>query len=897
MKKEQRGLAPRRRTRELSTSLTTIALLVGATFGTAQAQQASEQNGVSELDTVVVLGSSRNDATVLTSSSPIDVITPQQLKETGAVTINQALSKLNPSFNFPQGQNAMKGQGVRTASLRGVAPGYTLVLVNGKRRNASAQLSTTDPWTGAQVVDLNVIPISAIARVEVLRDGAAAQYGSDAIAGVINIVLKENAAGGELTAQLGGYTDGGGFTRVLNGWKGFELGNDGFLNISADILKNDQVSRTRDDWRQLYPNGDPRNQTAGQNWGGQWGQSARDNWSVLANGEIGINDKVRAYGYLNYADKSSNNFVNFERVVQPVTKPIAGVSNDLVTDPRNYNTNYNPWLAANGFQPNYTYKSKDLAALAGLRIGDDKDGKLDLAVSYGENETGRWAYNQLNASYGAAAPSSAYLGSWKNDTTSLTADYVKQVKFDFLEEAATINAGVLHRAEHWQTGDVADHWAYDGGPLSGATLLDLYKAYPTLYPNAWCWQNGNNCNTVTAAQSKANGSSALIGTNGGTGIKPSDQGIADRTVNGGYAGIDLKIAKKLDLGFTIRRENYSDFGTTDNYRATARYEATPQIAFRGTLSSGFHAPSLAVLGTKSSSTATPSNWGNAGAVSQSGGSIAFASADNRTSAFGGKSLDPEKSDTVSFGAVFRPTPTSSLTVDAYQLKIKGVITTANSLSTADPDAAKAAAVKSAMVAAGIDPATYSSVSFNINGFDLTQTGLDIVGRQQFTLQDQSRLDLSLGLGLLDPKVSNVQTVNIGNLKFKAINGNSIRDAETGTPKSKIIFGSRYATGAWILDGTVTRYGKYRYNAGDIKDSVASNGNHDQVFGAETYVDVGAVYKWNQNLRLNVLVQNLFNKYPDKYDTWNSASGNNPYSFIAPNGASGRFIQFGLNYAL
>ena len=111
-----------------------------------------------------------------------------QLQSTGAVTINQALSKLHPSFNFPQGQNAVKGQGVRAASLRGVGPAYTLILVNGKRRHVSAQLSGTDPWPAAQVVDLNVIPVSAVDHVEVLRDGAAAQYGSDAIAGVVNIV-------------------------------------------------------------------------------------------------------------------------------------------------------------------------------------------------------------------------------------------------------------------------------------------------------------------------------------------------------------------------------------------------------------------------------------------------------------------------------------------------------------------------------------------------------------------------------------------------------------------------------------------------------------------------------------------------------------------------------------
>ncbi|HVF17944.1 MAG TPA: TonB-dependent receptor plug domain-containing protein, partial [Steroidobacteraceae bacterium] len=199
-----------------------IAALLSATAPPLHAQEsgATATLAVNDvLDTVVVLGTSRQDATALTSTAPVDVITPEQLKETGATTINQALSRLHPSFNFPQGQNAVKGQGVRAASLRGVGPAYTLILVNGKRRNVSAQLSGTDPWPAAQVVDINVIPVSAVERVEVLRDGAAAQYGSDAIAGVVNIVLKDSVGGG-LTANVGGYSDGGGYTRAANGWTG-----------------------------------------------------------------------------------------------------------------------------------------------------------------------------------------------------------------------------------------------------------------------------------------------------------------------------------------------------------------------------------------------------------------------------------------------------------------------------------------------------------------------------------------------------------------------------------------------------------------------------------------------------------------------------------------------------
>ncbi|MEJ1962343.1 MAG: TonB-dependent receptor plug domain-containing protein [Gammaproteobacteria bacterium] len=209
----------------------TVQIAVSAILGAAAVTPLYAQDAAGSpereaaVETVTILGTARADKTELTSTAPVDVITPEQLEQTGAVTINQALSKLHPSFNFPQGQNAVKGQGVRSASLRGVGPAYTLVLVNGKRRNVSAQLTGTDPWPAAQVVDLNVIPFSAVDHIEVLRDGAAAQYGSDAIAGVINIVLKNSAHGGDVAGRFGGYDDGGGRTYQLSGTKGLRLGS------------------------------------------------------------------------------------------------------------------------------------------------------------------------------------------------------------------------------------------------------------------------------------------------------------------------------------------------------------------------------------------------------------------------------------------------------------------------------------------------------------------------------------------------------------------------------------------------------------------------------------------------------------------------------------------------
>ena len=179
-----------------------VAISLALPLGIAHVQAAANQVEAQTLSEVVVLGTNRSNVKALESLAPVEVISNKTLEQSGAATLNQALSQLVPSFNFPQGQNAAKGTGaVRSASLRGLSPAYTLILVDGKRRNPTGKLTSADPFGGDQYVEINTIPLSAIERVEVLRDGASAQYGSDAIAGVINIVLKKKDNGGEVTAR------------------------------------------------------------------------------------------------------------------------------------------------------------------------------------------------------------------------------------------------------------------------------------------------------------------------------------------------------------------------------------------------------------------------------------------------------------------------------------------------------------------------------------------------------------------------------------------------------------------------------------------------------------------------------------------------------------------------
>jgi len=837
---------------------TLLAVLLSAAFGSAVAQPSAQPPAeVPTLDSVVVLGSARNDATVLTSSAPIDVITPSQLKETGAVSLNQALSRLHPSFNFPQGQNAVKGQGVRAASLRGVSPAFTLILVNGKRRNASAQLSGTDPWPAATVVDLNAIPISAVSRVEVLRDGAAAQYGSDAIAGVINIVLRETAVGGEVNLHGGGYSDGGGHTGALNAWKGFKLGEQGFLSLSLDRLKNSNVDRSEADWRQLFPNGDPRNSSFDKKTG-EWGQASRDNWSGLVNGEVALGSGSALYGWINYADKESANFVNPERVVKAIT------SNPTVTDGTRLGENDVLALYPNGYQPAMSYHARDLALVTGVRVNLDGAGKFDFSASYGNNETSRETTNTVNPAYGANSATRFYLGSWKSDTTTVTADYVNDFKLGALAEPVTLSAGLLARRERWRTGDLGDVNGYSGGPLAGKLVGSLYPGTPF---------------ASDTTRIPASGSST-------SGLKPQDATSITRDVKGGYAGVDARLTNAWWLGLTGRHERYSDFGGTNNYRLTSRYDFAPSFALRGTVSSGFHAPSLAALGFQN--TGTTSNWSNTGTGALAPGQTRqFRPDDAAGAAFGARPLEPERSRTLSLGAVVRAGTAASLTVDAYRLQVDDVIIATETL--------QGATVTNAFNQAGL--AGFTQASYYTNGWNSRTDGVDIVGRTQF-VTGPGRLELSAALGLLRTEVSDVKRfVSIGGAQILAVGGAKVRDAESGTPKNKLLLGARYAFGDWVTDATWTRYGKYRYNVGDVAGSVAANGNTDQVFSPESYLDLGVVYNLSKRWRLDLQVQNVLNKYPDKYLVANRASGINPYSFIAPNGAAGRFIYAGIGYKL
>ena len=779
------------------------------------------------LATVVTLGTRRQDVTALKSLAPVELITPEQIQNSGAVTLNQALTLLVPSFNFPQGQNASKGtSAVRSASLRGLSPAYTLILVNGKRRNPTGRLSGVDPWGADQLVELNNIPISGIERVEVLSDGASAQYGSDAIAGVVNVVLKEKDSGGGLQTRYGQYKKGDGETRNANGWWGTSLPGDGFLTLSADGLSNNPVDRSGVDNQYVNagPPGDLRT--------GRWGQGGRDQGSLLANAELGLNDETRLYSTLNYAYSNNFNDVN----------PNYSTSRDNIKA-----------IYPDGFQPRVSEKRYDTSAVVGVKYAEALLGNFDLSLSYGKNEVRGYLENSLSPSYGLASATSFYRGASESKTTNLALDWTHDLDFNWAPSPWTLSGGAAYRHENFAINDIGDEqsWDYGGG-------------------------------LIPAGQQGA-GQRARFGAVDIAGINPDDLGSLSRNVAGVYAGLEGHLTDKLEIGTALRAEHYSDFGDTVNGKLSARYTFTPAFAIRSTFSTGYRAPSLGQLSTQT--TTYTGNWSFDGGAAAPGRTRLFRPGDSAVAAFGAKDLDPVKAKNFSLGFVWTPDERTSLTVDAYRIDIDGNILATQTLQ--DPADNSSTAVRDILAKAGLS--NFSGASFYTNGYDTRTTGVDAQLKHRLDLQQYGRLDLGAGLSVIDTKVSNVKQGSVltrtGTTLFTR---DVLRNPENGTPENKLILSSDYTLGKWGVNVQATRFGEYTYNHPTLE-------SRDQTFSPQWVVDLDVRYQLTRELGLNAGANNLFDTYPEKYKSYNQVNGINRYGFIAPAGASGAFYYVGLNY--
>lgn len=506
----------------------TAAIFFALATSPAFAQQAPET--AQTLDTVIVTGTRVADRTVAESTAPIDIITPEVLASTGTTELATALSRALPSLNFPRPAISDGTDAVRPAQLRGLAPDQVLVLVNGKRRHTTALINLNGTQgRGSSPVDLNAIPIASIERVEVLRDGASAQYGSDAIAGVINIVLKNSSEGGSIAGLYGQSSAGDGQTYQLAGDAGFKLGQDGFVHLAAQGVHNDQTDRARPFIGTPGPTTAPLGKVVQRQGDPEIDQGA---FSYNAGFTPAEGISFYSFGAASKRDALSNGFF----------RP-AG-------DARNI-----PSIYPDGFLPQIRNIAEDRSFVVGFKGFTAGGLNMDFSYNYGNSNLSFDIENSLNRSMGATSPTDFYAGALEVTQQVLNLDFNKAFDVSWLEYPITLAFGTEWRGEEFEqfAGEPASY--INGGALIGtAPTPSGAQVFP--------------------------------------GFRPADARKFDRHSYSLYADLEADLTDKFSLGLAARSESYSDFGDTTSGKLSARYAFTDKVALRGTASTGFRAPSL-----------------------------------------------------------------------------------------------------------------------------------------------------------------------------------------------------------------------------------------------------------------------------------------------------------------
>lgn len=499
----------------------------------SEARSGQAGAAANEGDVIIVTGTRAQGRSRLDTASPVDVLGGAALRQQGTTELGSALAAVAPSIDFPRSSATDATDAIRPATLRGLSPDQVLVLVNGVRANSSAQLNTNGSvGRGSSAVDLNTIPTVALDRVEVLRDGASAQYGSDAIAGVINLRLREAREGGGASVTYGFYdTDiitargrrhtTGEPALTASAWQGFGFGDDGYVTVSGEYLNRKPTNRA---------DFDPRVTPAGT-LTGRFGDPELEQYSGYVNAGKSLSDSLKLYGWAGYQDRDSKGAA-FPRLASAAAAGGVGA------------------IYPNGFLPIINTKSINANGAIGLK-GEFGDWSTDLNLAYGRNKVSFRTLNSANYAYGSASPTNFYDGAVIYDQWVAGLDVSR--KFD-LFRSLNLAFGVEARREGYKI--TAGERASYGYP-EGATVF----------------------NQTPGAQ-------------GFGGFSPANAIERSRKNISGYIDVEAQLTDALLIGIAARGEHYTDFGDTATGKLSLRYDVTPWFALRGTASTGFRAPSL-----------------------------------------------------------------------------------------------------------------------------------------------------------------------------------------------------------------------------------------------------------------------------------------------------------------
>ena len=797
------------------------------------------QDALSSAEEIVVTGTRAHDRTVLNSPVPIDVISADTLVRAGGVggELGAALQALSPSFNFQRQSNSGAADYVRAAQLRGMSPDQVLVLVNGRRRHVTSVVNLESKvGRGTTPVDFNAIPVSAIERIEVLRDGAGAQYGSDAIAGVINIILKDDAEGGEFTATYGanvtdftypvfsapftedgerteGITDGE--TTVFSFTDAVGLGSQGFIRFGAEYRERQATNRggaeggafyifptTVGDGsaneallnQRLYRPGDPQTQDV----------------SIWANGEYDLGS-TQLYGFTLLSQREGEGAAFFR------------YPDDTRTDTSIY---------PNGYRPVTTGDNRDVSVSGGAH-GEAGPFNYDLSLTYGRNDFEFGVENSLNASFGAASPTSFRLAEYAFDQLALNADFTRDISIGPRGGVLAFGAELRRETFESQAGDVA---SYAAGPVD-----------------------------------------APIGAQAGPGLAPQDEADSDRDVAAVYGDISFNATERLFLDAAVRFENYSDFGDALAAKLSGRYELSPWLALRGSVSNSFRAPSLSQIDFAFSTTQFATGGGLETVRT-------LRNSDPIAQALGARDLKAEDSVNYTLGFTAQLGDRFTLTVDAFQIDVSDRITLSETIGGAGLEA---------FINTNFGIPGVTAVNFFTNAVDTSTTGFDVVGAYtqpllggdfSFTAAyNNSETEIES----VRPDPVNLTSLGVSGTLFGLEERNTLVDA---APQEKYTLTADWQGERVSLLARVTRYGETRrvFN-------FFGPGEPNQTYGAETQLDLEGGYRLTDAVTVSLGGANVLDEYPDRSSADIYSGGVFPYDVISPIGFNGAYYYARLNY--
>ena len=797
---------------------------------------------ITELEAITVVGSRNSERTVLETPVPVDIISIKDLATTvPQFDLNQMLTFLAPSFQSNRQTISDGTDHIDPASLRGLGPDQVLVLVNGKRRHNTALVNVNGTLgRGTVGTDLNTIPASAIERIEVLRDGAAAQYGSDAIAGVINIVLKKNT--NQLTANYatGIHKEGDGQLQQFNANYGFQLGNKGHLNITTDYTFRGYTNRMKELEGTIYGNAYLNNATLNPegatsddellqlrgltraDFNTRIGNSQITNTAAMFNLGLPVagGGEFYAFGGLNYRNGIATGFYR-----------TPAQSSQVVYE-----------VYPNGFLPEILSFINDKSLGMGIR-GKVNEWNIDFSNVYGLNRFRFQVENSINASLGPASQTSFNSGgfSFSQNITSLGGTR----NFPGVLQGLNVAMGTEFRVDNYQivAGQEESYTDYDG-PTAGKT--GGAQAFPG-------FQKKNEVNRF-------------------------------RTNIAAYTDVEVDITDQWMIAAAGRFENYSDFGQTVNGKLATRFNINDSYAIRGAVSTGFRAPALHQLYFNTVSTLFV-----AGVPYEVG---TFSNNSQAAKIMGIPQLKEETSLNLSAGFTARPVDGLSFSVDAYQIKVDNriVLTGQFQGSATAPAGSQDREIYDLLASIGANRAQFFSNSINT-----TTKGIDVISTYGWELGSAGKLDLSIALNFNETSVDkiNIASTLLSGKENVYFDREQRSMVETGNPKSKYNFTANYKIGKFSTMVRTVNFGSISFmsanenpqpNTFTGEDEVA-----DQTFRSKWVTDVSFSYQIAKGLNLQVGSNNLFDVYPDRHThSANYSFGRFPYSR--------RMTQFGFNGA-